>query len=183
MNQPAAASFPLIQTQRHITFGLPFTAVIGAPAANNVGTLGASMLWPEDGVLDSIHVEYGAGVAYTAAGLGIGDVAGAWLVEGVSSGNMTLGAAAFTPGVLWSRADNFLGSAAGNFQQIISTSADISYNGKVIRQNTSFSIYLTTPSLVSTTAQYGVQVTFNYWSMDAYRSIARNPLAFLASIK
>ena len=140
MNQPAAASFPLIQTQRHITFGLPFTAVIGAPAANNVGTLGASMLWPEDGVLDSIHVEYGAGVAYTAAGLGIGDVAGAWLVEGVSSGNMTLGAAAF-------------------------------------------SIYLTTPSLVSTTAQYGVQVTFNYWSMDAYRSIARNPLAFLASIK
>lgn len=180
---PISPSYPLIQTQRHLTFGVPFTGVIGNPAANNIGTLGSTMLWPEDGVLDSIHVEYCVGVAYTSAGLGTGDVAGAWLAEGISSGTMVLGATSFTAGVLWARSDNFLGSAAANFQQVISSSGDINYQGKVIRQNTAFSIYLTTPSLVSTTAQYGVQITFNYWSMDAYRSAASGKTNFLASIK
>jgi len=165
----------IIQPMRHLTFGAPFTFVLGNPALLNAGTLGATMQFPEDGILDWIHIEYGVGVFFTSPGPSIGDVAGAFLMEGVSAGVVNIGSSSYAPSVLWSRSDNPLAAAAGNFTTTFSTSADIQYPGKLVRQGTSFSIYLVSPSTATTGVQYGVQVSMNYWSLDAYRSqIKRN---------
>jgi len=172
----------IIQPMRHLSFGAPFTFVLGNPALLNAGTLGATMQFPEDGILNWIHIEYGAGVFITSAGPSIGDVAGAFLMEGVSAGVVNIGSTSYSPGVLWNRSDNALAAVAGNFTTVFSTSADIQYSGKLVRQGTAFTVYLVTPSYATTGVQYGVQVCMNYWSLDAYRSQNKNN-QFMASIK
>ena len=172
----------IIQPMRHLSFGSPFTFVLGNPALGNAGTLGGTMQFPEDGILNWIHIEYGAGAFITSAGPSIGDIAGAFLMEGVSAGVVNIGGTSYSPSVLWSRSDNALASAAGNFTTVFSTSADIQYPGKLVRQGTSFSIYLVTPSVATTGVQYGVQVSMSYWSLDAYRAQNKHN-QFLDSIK
>ena len=173
----------IIQPMRHLNFGVPFTSVVGNPAFANAGTLGATFNWPEDGVLDWMHVEYSVGIAFSSQ-YGIGDVAGAFIVEGVNAGKFALGTTSFSPGVLWARSDNFLGSsaAATNASAAAASSADIQYPGKLIRQNTAISLYLVVPSIATTQAQYGVQVNFNYWSLEAWRAQRKNN-SFVDSIK
>jgi len=173
----------IIQPMRHLSFGAPASFVLGNPAALNSGTLGATFSWPEDGILNWMNVQYGVGVAFSGQ-FGIGDVAGAFIVEGVNSGSFALGTSSFSPGILWSRTDNFLGSTAvaTNTSAGLSASADIQYPGKLIRQNTSISLYLVIPSVATTQVQYGVQVSFSYWSLDAWRAQNKRN-TFLDSIK
>ena len=172
----------IIQPMRHLSFASPFTGVLGNPALINAGSLGGTMQFPEDGILNWIHVEYGTSLSFVCAGFGTGDVCGAFLIEGVSAGTVNIGSGSYAPSVLWSRSDNALGSAAGNLTSTFSTSADIQYPGKLVRQGTSFSIYLIVPSVVTSVAQYGVQVSMSYWSLDAYRAQNKHN-QFLDSIK
>jgi hypothetical protein len=103
--------------------------------------------------------------------VGIGDVAGAFVMEGAKNGIVALGGSS-QGSVLWSRAENFLWNAAGSAVVNPSTSADIGYKGKLIRAQSPISIYLIVPSIATTTVQYGVQVTFNYWTLASYKSQA-----------
>lgn len=179
-NTPADPNYPLVQNQRHLSFGVPFTFVIGNPALGNAGTLGATFKWDEDVVLDSFHVEYGVSMVIQSAGYGIGDTCGAFLIQGTNAGTLNPGGSTSAPNIMWNRADNLLGTAAGNFQGNFQTGADITVPGKRVNAGTSMSLYLIVPSVATTQVQYGVWVTFNYWSLDAYTTAIRQPRSFLA---
>jgi hypothetical protein len=158
-----------IQPLLHVCFGAPFTTVLGNPAASNVGVRAATQIFQTDVVIDWIHVEYSAGISFVG-GVGIGDVAGAFIVEGSQQGSFSLTSGG--GGILWSRSENFLSNAVGNAAVNPSTSADIGYKGKLVRAQTPWTLYLITPSIATTTVQYGVQVTVNYWSLAAYKAQA-----------